>query len=177
MTPSERESFVAGIRTAVEFEFAGENLGAACLYWALATAEALHRRGERVCVQAGTLEWPCVAHDDGVSPTHFSYAWEPGSEATRERVAQDLMPEVHCWVALPDSGEVVDLSTKYLRAQAARLGVQWTGSEPPDYLWATAAELPDGVRYVPCLEAIKWLLGQVARAGRNPADVIRWGLG
>lgn len=173
--PAEREALARAVRADFEARYTGR-IEAACFYWALEAALALHRTGRRVCVQAGSLQWPSLAEDDGVSPTHFAYMWEPDSETTLVRVAAGQMPEVHCWVALPDDGELVDLSTKYLPAQAARLGVPWTAPPPPDYLWATAAEVPEGVLYAPDPGAIRWMLGRLAAEGWDPRRVVGWGL-
>ena len=37
----------------------------------------------RTIIQAGTAQWPRLGADDGVSPTHFSYEWNPDAEPTR----------------------------------------------------------------------------------------------
>lgn len=129
----------------------------ACLYWAAETTRELSRRGLRALIQAGTLMWPRVLpeQDDGVSPTHFSYVWEPNSMTTRNLILAGMLPEMHIWVGLPDSNEIVDLTTKFLPVQCQRLiKYDWPGIKPPDYLWTNAKELPEGVIYEPDIKAI-----------------------
>lgn len=58
-----------------------------------------------------------------------------------------LLPEVHCWVEIPATREIVDLTTRYLVFRAARAGIKWTAPEPPPFVWT--AELPDDAVYTP----------------------------
>ena len=53
---------------------------------------------------------------------------------------------MHAWVGLPDTQEVVDLTTRnFPKACLAVLGEPWLGPEPPDYLWQH--EMPNWVVY------------------------------
>jgi hypothetical protein len=62
------------------------------------------------------------------------------------------MPEMHVWVGIPSTGEVVDLTTCYLVKQAhMRAGINWTADLPPDYLWSN--QPPMGVVYRPNRDA------------------------
>jgi hypothetical protein len=126
---------------------------AGCLFHALALVVQLQYHKERAILQAGTMNWPIVPVelDDGVSPTHYSYQWSPEDERSLRALAAGGMPEMHCWVALPDvrGGTIVDVTTRYLKDNVAAAGLPWLTDDPPPYLWATSAELPPRVRYVP----------------------------
>jgi hypothetical protein len=173
MDPNQKNAVVKRIRERMMGWYKGPNIQAACLYWAAMAVTELTKRGVRTILQAGTSMWPCVAEDDGVSPTHFSYCWDPRSAETHARLNEGLLPEMHVWAAIPSRGEIIDLTTRYLIAQARdRAGLTWCGPVPPDYLWANATELPDGVVYRPDRAATfiaHELLSHTARAaGRAP---------
>lgn len=160
-TPDERAALVVRIRQHFRATYAGTQPEAACLYWAQATVEVLTRHFYRALIQAGSASWARVtpAQDDGVSPTHLSYVWEPNSATTRDRIRQNLMPELHVWACLPDALEIVDLTTGFWPEQCRRaLGLDWPGDLPPDYFWGTVDEVPDGVLYKPDKLAIGWAL-------------------
>jgi hypothetical protein len=177
---AERPRLAAEAARTAEFlvTLVGGDPAAACLYYALAAAEALAARGERPVLQAGTHLWRCVASadDDGVSPTHVGYVWDPSDAASAAALELGLMPEMHVWVALPDRREVVDLTTRHLPERARRLGLRWTEPQPPDYLWAGVADLPDGARLLPDGRAVAWVLRNMERAGADRARVLSWGL-
>jgi len=130
---------------------------ASCLYWALAVIRACRECGIRAILQAGTAMWPRLRpeQDDGLSPTHFSYVWEPEAPLTLERLANNLLPEMHVWAAVPAEQEMVDLTTSFWPEQCQRLlGRDWPGDLPPSWLWATCEELPERVVYQADLRAI-----------------------
>jgi hypothetical protein len=144
----------------------------ACLYWAYYTVEVIETFGIRAIIQAGSASWPRVRpdQDDGVSSTHHSYVWEPDSPITKARVAAHELPELHCWAALPNRGEIIDMTTGYWPEQCQRiLGLDWPGDKPPAYFWGTAAELPQSVMYAPDMQAIRLVLGLIKKAtGERP---------
>jgi len=128
-----------------------------CLYIAHATASVLHRHGRRVCIQAGSMQWPRMRREEddiiGSRHTHFAYMWEPRSQKSRQALFEGHMPEMHVWVALLDSQEVVDFSTRDFRTLAEAAGLAWTADAPPRYLCAGEHNWPDWVRYEPYREA------------------------
>jgi hypothetical protein len=138
--------------------FEEEERSVGCLYYAAAVCQTLRQRGVRAILQAGEAQWPRLRpeQDDGVSPTHFGYVWEPHSPTTLARLAQNLLPELHCWAGIPATHEIIDPTTRYWpqRCQAA-LGRDWPGDRPPDDLWCKGEELPPGVVYRPALGAIR----------------------
>lgn len=161
-----KTAIVERVRARMAAWYEGKFIEAACLYWAGMAIDELTRRGHRAILQAGTMQWPCVTHDDGVSPTHFSYVWDPGSPESTYAVMMGALPEMHVWAAIPADGEIIDVTTRYLPMQASRLaGLKWKGPTPPDYLWCGAAGLPKGVRYRPNRDAtvlaVAFLAGKV----------------
>ena len=79
------------------------------------------------------MQWKMVPPelDDGINPTHFSFLWSPGSPESRASVAAGHLPEMHVWVGLPDSGELVDFSTGAFRKLAQeRFGLRWLSLDP-----------------------------------------------
>jgi hypothetical protein len=127
--------------------------GGMCLYIAHAVASVLHGAGMRPVIQAGSLQWPRMRRDedDGVCNTHFAYMWTPGDPASRLAVSMGQLPEMHVWVGLLQEQQIVDFSTRNLRAEANRCGLTWTAEDPPPYLWTH--ELPDWVAYTPDRQA------------------------
>jgi hypothetical protein len=125
----------------------------ACLYWTQVGLIELQQAGFRVVLQAGQMSWPMVAPelDDGRIATHFSYMWSPDTEQSHAAIAAGKLPEMHTWVALPITGELVDFSTGLFPTLARdRCGAQWTAAPPPLFLWGRP---PDGVIYRPNRQA------------------------
>jgi hypothetical protein len=122
----------------------------------------------RTIIQAGSASWPRLAVDDGVSPTHFSYEWNADDPNTRLFASgliqvvprsdghfQAALPEMHVWLAIPDSEEIIDFTTGlWPTACREMIGHEWLAPLPPEYLWTFGSRLPDGVRYVPDRAAI-----------------------
>lgn len=126
-----------------------------CLYIAHAVAATLFAHGLRPVIQAGSMQWPLVRRekDDGASSTHFAYMWEPYSLPSLASVAAGYLPEMHVWVGLIETQEVIDFSTRHFKAHAEACGLRWTAADPPPYLWANADNWPDWVRYTPNRDA------------------------
>jgi hypothetical protein len=144
----QKDFIVADIHNRFTRSFRGAHIEAACLYWAGATRDYLNAIYDvGAVVQAGSMNWPFNATDDGVSPTHFSYEWDLNSPASREALRRGMLPEMHCWVAIPTTGQLVDLTTRYLVQRARQAGLTWTASEPPKFLWTHACSLPPRVLY------------------------------
>lgn len=123
----------------------------ACLYYGAFTALAIARRGVRAILQAGSASWRFKArgHDDGVGPTHYSYEFDPWHFLSAERLARGAFPEMHCWAAIPSTGEIIDLTTRHLPAllRQGLPGETWTAALPPEYFWGRADALPEGWLY------------------------------
>lgn len=111
---------------------------ASCLYWAAATTKVLRRLGQRCVIQAGSAYWP--THPAGEDPptgvNAFGYEWDrPSSDELALVLSLGWLPEMHCWAALPDAGEIIDCTVglqadQCLRTQGRRPLVPY-----PDYFW------------------------------------------
>ncbi|MCI0457784.1 MAG: hypothetical protein L0Z62_12520 [Gemmataceae bacterium] len=137
----------------------------------------------RTIIQARSAQWPRIPPemDDGVRPTHFAYEWHADSHAAQllrsgivpvVRRADNLvaasLPEMHVWLACPDSGELVDFTTGHWPAAClATLGEDWPGPRPPEYLWTFGNRLPAGVNYLPDREAIDVAILILRQQGRD----------
>ncbi len=155
--PAERERLARLIANTFFAHYDGGREAQACLYWAHYTVELLAALGIRAVIQSGSASWPRLRpdQDDGVAPTHHSYVWEPHSAVTRARIAANTMPEIHVWAAIPERGELIDMTTRYWPEQCRLIqGLDWPNNQPPNYFWGTADELPVGVVYVPDMKAI-----------------------
>jgi hypothetical protein len=154
---SERDRLARLINNTFFAHYDGDRPAQACLYWACYTVEVLMALGIRAIIQAGSASWPRLRpdQDDGVSPTHHSYVWEPDSAATRFRLAAGDLPEMHVWAAVPERGEIIDMTTRYWPDQCLSIQeLDWPGDKPPTYFWGTADEVPDGVIYAADMKAI-----------------------
>lgn len=139
--------------------------GGCCFYWSTTLMGVLLEHGYRALIQAGNLSWPIVppAQDDGKSPTHFSYEWSPWREESQTALKLGMLPEIHVWVGLPDQNELLDFSTKFLPHQAAQEGLVWRTPTPPDFLWCSPSDLPNGVIYKPDMDAIRFILNRIRK--------------
>ena len=134
------------------------NSSGRCLHWAAAAHRELFFHGFKPTIKAGSMNWPIVPEhlDDGVSATHFSYEFEAHNPINLLSMATGNLPEMHVWVWLTDTNETVDLSTRSLQEQCARLTgnrLHWLAPPPPKYLWTDM--LPDGTYYRENIQATK----------------------
>lgn len=133
-----------------------------CLLSSVAASAILNTLGVRSKVRAGTMMWPRIKpqEDDGVCATHFSYVFEPDSPETFQRIAANLLPELHVWLEV--EGKIVDFTTGDLPNQCRRiLDLPWTAEPPPPYLWTAPDKLPAGVIYEadPRATKVAWAYG------------------
>jgi hypothetical protein len=126
-----------------------------CLHCAHQAATILWRHDYQAVIQAGSLQWPRIqqSEDDGVVNTHFAYEWTPGALDSAVSVALGNLPEMHVWVGLLESQEIVDFTTRHLKTAAVDHGMTWTAADPPRYLWCPANGTPDWVIYRPNRDA------------------------
>lgn len=146
-----------------------------CLYWAAAAYQALSVRGYDALLQAGSLNWPIIPPwlDDGVGATHFSFEFEPHTVMSQFLMSNGQLPEMHVWVKLRATDEIIDLTTGFLQEQSRRLtSLPWLTDEPPPYLWSR--ELPSGVHYRPNAGAIQYAWSLIRRLGVEmpPAQIL-----
>lgn len=135
-----------------------------CLYYAKHVQNILREHGYNAVIQAGSLQWPCIRpeDDDGVSPTHFAYMWDPDNITSKFAVASGMLPEMHCWVGIIDTQEIVDFSVRFLKNAAVASGVKWTADNPPEYLWCNVENIPENVVYRPNRDATLYAINKMA---------------
>ena len=134
----------------IEERLAGiKNRRGLCLYYANHTMRVLQEHGLRAVLQAGSLQWPRITpeQDDGISNTHFAYMWTPTEQASRLSVALGCLPEMHVWVGIIDTQEIVDFTTRHLRAECEARDMTWTAPDPPPYLWCSVKNIPSWTVY------------------------------
>ena len=160
MTPHHvKERIVRTVRGVMSRHYPGvfANSGN-CLYVAACTVEAIKASGLRAVIQAGTCYWPRltpeakweVIQQDPNEVNVFGYEWEPATLATLVKMARNELPEMHCWAAIPDRNEIVDLTSGQFPEQCRRLiGKDWPGVRPPDWLWQEGRRRVAGRRGVP----------------------------
>ncbi len=131
-----------------------------CLYLAWSLAVVLQDQGCDAQIQAGTAQFLAVPAelDDGVSPNAYSYVYEPEvwtPEATARSFETGQLPEMHCWVAIVSTGEIIDASLRDQPGLAEIAGIKWTAPRP-DYFWGTISDCKAaGYVYCPDVNAIR----------------------
>lgn len=147
----------------------------ACLDTSMETVLTLQRRGVRAILQAGSASWPRVRpeQDDGVSATHFSYEWQADRAEQFRALAAGHLPEIHCWVGIPSTDTLIDLTTGDWIAAAAKFGFDWPGDPPPPFLYATT--LPPRVVYSVDVRATMFALTVASHAFGERAAMIAAG--
>lgn len=139
-----------------------ENHTGLCVHYAFGMHAMGKRLGLNIIPQAGTAQWR-FRDDDGVSDFNFAYEWHADSEQTKERLANNLLPEMHCWNAIIDpavngGGWIIDVTARFQERQAKKLcDFTWLDKyRLPEIIICPAAECADhGWLYAPDLEACK----------------------
>lgn len=144
-----------------------------CLYWMQAGFVVLQDAGLKPQIQAGSAHFPIVRpdQDDGTSATHWGFEWEPGHPKSIKQRAADLLPEMHCWLALIETNEVIDFSTHTFPDVARTMGFFWKCEPPPDFIWGTADKIPARFYYHANWDAIKFLHDFIKRKFIGPTKL------
>lgn len=124
-----------------------------CLLHSLYLCAALKRAGYQAMIQAGSAFWRVIpdAEDDGVRPLQYGYEFEHNADSVAS-IRSGVMPEMHCWVGVPNLGMIIDLTTKYIPDLVALAGMECRIPQP-DSLWLDVTKWPDGVHYDAKVEA------------------------
>jgi hypothetical protein len=115
----------------------------------------LERFGYEFQVQAGTAVFVRIRpeEDDGIINDGFGYEFEVNPK-TIQTIAQDEMPEMHCWVGCAKTGTLFDPTTGFLPYQCRNTaGLAWTAPEPPPFVCFTKRSAPEWAFYAPSMEA------------------------
>lgn len=136
--------------------------GQGCLYWmAVGIAVIVRQTNLNPIPQAGSVSWPIITPemDDGKVATHFSMLWDtPDAEAIGKGMASVsiggiALPEMHCWIGIPTTNDLVDFSAGHIPVIAKKCGFEWRAPVPPKYIWSKPSKLPDRVYYEPNRDA------------------------
>jgi len=141
----------------------GENKttsGMACLYWMHAGLATLMQHGIVGRPAAGTAWWEYDPGDPVM--THWGCEWggDPNDELKRKVILEPgsyALPEMHCWIWLPSTGEVIDFTTGYVPTIAKTMGYEWRPhvKPPPPYIWARPESLYPRAVYLPSGDATR----------------------
>lgn len=160
----------------------------ACVYWTMFGCRHLHREtGILALPQAGSCFWP--RYHRGQRDRDYGYGFEEyPHEALRPLGEGSVLPEMHCWLVIPDDPQdpqVIDLATGTLPTAYRKLVMHqygnrdWDTNLPPPYLWCRASELPADVDYFPHEQAVRYMVLAATTKGIVPAcfkDFLRKGL-
>ena len=141
MDESTKRSIVASVDNWI---FANINipLNCACGWYAMKLILELAKHGVRAVFQAGTTEFQVNNNAEGNNA--FSYVFE-GLDTPRaiNSIAIGSLPEMHCWAAIPDTQEIIDLSWKHQASRHKEVnGESWDKSlRLQPYFWGTQKEL------------------------------------
>lgn len=150
------------------------DLSKACFYYHVLAQEMLRQHlgtETRILVSAGSFSFPRInlALDDGFIDTHFSYMWNAKDPRTIDAISRNEMPEMHIWLAMPDRGEIFDITTCYLRSNCEIItGNKWLAPNPPDFIWCRLEDLPPGVVYKPDPTAVQYVIKMIKYTWRIP---------
>jgi hypothetical protein len=135
--------------------FQCDSLSKQCLMWAYFTVKELHKWNiKEAQLQAGTAYWPIIPAelDDGVSANQYGYKFEWNHKSFGD-VSTGQLPEMHCWVAIPEPITFIDLTSRFFKQRCLEHGFKWLMPDPPEFLWCE--ELPDCVTYQADMQAIE----------------------
>lgn len=161
-----KERVIALAETIMTKGFVSENNPRVCIYWACAVGVALLENKIRGVVQAGSASWPFIEmeNDDGISATNYSYVWDKNAGTCVVNVMTILhtvlMPELHAWVGIPETQEVIDPTTRFLKNNVKAAGFEWKRKQdPPQYFWDH--KLPANTIYEVCPVATRYVLNLI----------------
>lgn len=113
---------------------------------------------------AGSATWPRLpAEEMPEDNAMFSYFWQTDHPQTKlamqgifldqeGRPGSIALPEIHIWLGIPETREIIDFTTGYLPLACKQTtGMDWPGPKPPLYFWGR--ELPDNWEYRSTREA------------------------
>lgn len=138
-----------------------------CLYAAFELAQALQRRGIQARFQAGSAFWRI--DDDNAEFPWFGYEFDESDEVFEQQIlriinaepGQFALPEMHCWVAIPDQMVIIDPTIADQPEQCRELlGKPWNPDIcPPPGTWGVLflSDLTTHqfARYSPSINAIR----------------------
>lgn len=132
--------------------------GSMCFQWMECGLVYLRSQNVRAIPACGNAAFQlCEIKDGETRETHLSFEWQGDAENARAvPVKGEPLPEMHCYIWLPNEKQIVDFSTKYLPRFAEKIGFTFDpGFEPPDYHWGDPNRLAPRAIYIPNIDATK----------------------
>ena len=122
-----------------------------CLYWAAIGLVTLAQEGIDAIMQAGTASWPSPEGRIVFPFDENGPEWTPGVGMT----------DIHVWLGIPTTREIVDFSIKALKADVLRRHNMRL--ELPDYLWFAGRTPYQYVANQKAIRAAYWMLRNSVR--------------
>lgn len=144
LSHSQKDKIVEDVRKALIEDFPELDAVNSCLYATVYMSFALRNRNIVALPQAGSMSWLFVdpKKDDGVSPNTFSFIWSPTEANSIGAMMAGNLPEMHFWVGLPQTQEIVDINTCYFPQWQAKYDIgDWSAKKPPKYFWGDSQAL------------------------------------
>lgn len=148
----------------------------ACVILSALGAQVIRRRfGVRAVFQAGSAFWQFrkVPPPDIDS---YGYEYDESQPLSAARLREGKIPELHCWIALPDTGEFIDFTTGALPGLVREsTGFEWALPAPPDFYWGRPEAMPGGWFYTASMQAISRVMRCCMHAHRELAVAVNEG--
>lgn len=131
-----KETLCALIRQTFANVFPTEDITQNCIRVSGIACHVLKDMGMQACMQAGTALWPyksVLLSDDDTN----TFGYEFHSREAMKHLLCGRPPEIHAWVGLVDTQEIIDFTAAFQPAQCKKmLGQDWSPeSKLPDFIW------------------------------------------
>ena len=141
-------------------------LESCCMQRAFAGTCVLRANGYTSAIpQAGSASWPLYPADQepaDPAPTHYSYVYDGKPLSDPHNTVQLMLghlPEIHCWIAIPETLTIIDFTTGFLPLLCEQRGLPWENGTPDRYIWEDARHLHERrILYKPDVRAIAAVL-------------------
>ena len=98
--------------------------------------EMLKEWGVETIIQAGSFSYPYREATSETDENCMCYNWENNETIDIDDVLGNKnLPEMHIWLKEKTSNNIIDFSTFKLPICVTALGLEWTGTPPPDFIW------------------------------------------
>lgn len=149
--PNRRTEMIKLLRQVLDSSSYVVNVKRSCIAHAYELGRILQNQGYRPMIQAGTASFQIVPDIDSTpedEDTHFTFKWNGVESLDMNEVlalflAGGPLPEMHCWLALPDGPEIIDPTTRYVEDNVREMaGLTYRGPPLPDCFWWTPQDGP-----------------------------------
>lgn len=168
---NERSRIIALARRGAEGE--ADRLGIdrrrSCLIHTAAIVAALRAHGHRAILQAGSMSWRVNRRPD--ENDAWGWIWDRHNALLSLRRGEPI--EIHCWAAIPETGDLVDPMTMYFPSLCREDGMAWEAPEPPPYLWGRDLPPEHEATYLPEGDAIEFANSALLAGACDLREMIR----